>query len=107
MRQYPRLRENRSKVSQDIFDELDELQTQHDNFNWHAVLSDPSEDDDWQGLTGFVHVSVRENVLDAIDNCSEFEYYICGPPPMLAATRTLLAEYGVPETRVFFDDFGI
>jgi Na+-transporting NADH:ubiquinone oxidoreductase subunit NqrF len=37
-------------------------------------------------------------------NC---EFYICGPPPMLAASRQMLAGLGVPETRVFFDDFGI
>jgi Na+-transporting NADH:ubiquinone oxidoreductase subunit NqrF len=44
------------------------------------------------------------NRYDLLSNC---EFYICGPPPMLSASRKMLAGLGVPETRVFFDDFGI
>jgi Na(+)-translocating NADH:ubiquinone oxidoreductase F subunit len=88
-------------------DEFDNLQNEHERFCWHVVLSDTQVDSSWSGLTGFVHESVRENVLSDNDRYLKCEYYICGPPPMLAATRRMLAEYGVPATKVFFDDFGI
>ena len=88
-------------------DEFDNLQNEHERFCWHVVLSDTQVDSSWSGLTGFVHESVRENVLSDNDRYLKCEYYICGPPPMLAATRRMLAEYGVPATQVFFDDFGI
>ena len=88
-------------------DELNELEADHENFNWHAVLSEPGSKDAWEGLTGFVHLCVKQSVLDARESYSEFEYYVCGPPPMLAATRKMLDDYNVSNAQVFFDDFGI
>jgi Na+-transporting NADH:ubiquinone oxidoreductase subunit F len=98
-----------ARTEEDLFyvDEFNDLQEQNERFRWHMVLSGTPADSSWSGLTGFVHESVREKVL--IDDCRyrEFEYYICGPPPMLSATRQMLEEYGIPATQVFFDDFGI
>ena len=98
-----------ARSKQDLFyvEELDELQDQHANFHWHAVLSEPSPADAWKGATGFVHLAVRDGLLNQIQNHTDFEYYVCGPPPMLSATRNMLADFGVPESRIFFDDFGI
>lgn len=98
-----------ARSEQDLFyvDEFDKLRDEHERFDWHVVLSGTKTDSNWSGLTGFVHDSVRENVLSKDDRFLGCEYYICGPPAMLAATRRLLAEHGVPATRVFFDDFGI
>lgn len=98
-----------ARTRKDLFytDEFDFLQSKHDRFHWHPVLSDEQVGPGWPGLTGLVHEAVRDNVL--IDNglYRNFEYYICGPPLMLAATRRLLEEYGVHQTKIFFDDFGI
>lgn len=87
--------------------ELDDLQERFDNFSWHPALSGEETDDQWHGLTGFVHLAVKESVLDSGANGKDHEYFVCGPPAMLAATRQMLADYGVPSERVFFDDFGI
>ena len=35
------------------------------------------------------------------------DFYLCGPPAMLTATRALLRELGVAEEQVAFDDFKI
>ncbi len=98
-----------ARTEEDLFyvEEFDDLQNQHERFRWHVVLSGTQADSSWSGLTGFVHESVRKKVLLDDHRYREFEFYICGPPPMLAATRQMLAEYGVPATQVFFDDFGI
>jgi len=87
--------------------ELDDLQARYDNFSWHPALSGEEKGDQWSGLTGFVHLAVKENVLDSSTNGKDHEYFVCGPPAMLAATRQMLADYGVPSEQVFFDDFGI
>jgi Na+-transporting NADH:ubiquinone oxidoreductase subunit F len=88
-------------------DDFDELATKFANFNWQPVLSEPQNIDNWTGPTGFVHETVRETLVARNQDFNSCEFYICGPPAMLAATRQMIAEFGVPETRVFFDDFGI
>jgi Na+-transporting NADH:ubiquinone oxidoreductase subunit F len=88
-------------------DDFDQLAAKFANFNWQPVLSEPQDIDNWTGPTGFVHDTVRETLLARKQDFSSCEFYICGPPAMLAATRQMIAEFGVPETRVFFDDFGI
>jgi methane monooxygenase component C len=32
-------------------------------------------------------------------------YYLCGPPPMIAATKDLLVGRGVPRTQIFEETF--
>lgn len=93
----------------DLFyvEEFDELEEQHANFRWQPVLSEAGSGDDWHGPTGYVHIAAREDLLKHLDTPAECEYYICGPPPMLSATRQMLADLGIPEDQVFFDDFGI
>jgi Na+-transporting NADH:ubiquinone oxidoreductase subunit F len=62
--------------------DFDELQEKHGNFTGHVALSDALAKDNWEGHTGFIH-----QVLIPRDHPApeESEYYICGPPPMLAA----------------------
>jgi Na(+)-translocating NADH:ubiquinone oxidoreductase F subunit len=87
--------------------EFDELEEQYANFRWQPVLSEAETGDNWHGPTGYVHLAAREGLLKHLDTPAECEYYVCGPPPMLSATRQMLADLGVPEDQVFFDDFGI
>lgn len=98
-----------ARSKQDLFyvEEFDELQKNFSNFSWQAVLSDAGRSDNWQGATGFVHLTVRDQHLRHAQDPALFEYYVCGPPLMLAATRAMLADFGVPENQVLFDDFGI
>ena len=87
--------------------EFEELQARHANFRWQPVLSEPSASDSWRGPRGNVHAVAREGLLRRRQSLSNCEFYVCGPPPMLSASRRMLADLGVPEDRVFFDDFGI
>ncbi|MDH3364270.1 MAG: NADH:ubiquinone reductase (Na(+)-transporting) subunit F, partial [Gammaproteobacteria bacterium] len=36
-------------------EEFDELAERNDNFEWHLGLSEPQPEDNWNGLTGFIH----------------------------------------------------
>ena len=87
-------------------DEFNELEIRHDNFRWHLVLSDPMPEDDWSGLTGFVHNVLFESYLKDHPAPEDCEYYLCGPPMMTAAVVQLLEDLGVEEENVLFDDFG-
>ncbi len=70
------------------------------------VLSDPRPEDGWSGDRGFIHEVLLQRYLAGHSAPEECEYYLCGPPLMIHATRQLLDELGVPCEHVHFDDFG-
>jgi len=74
---------------------------QHKNLKYTAVLSNPAEDDNWQGETGLVHESVVKHYPDL----SGFDVYLSGPPPMVKAGMDLFYEKGLPETQIYSDSF--
>lgn len=74
---------------------------QHQNLKYTAVLSDPLDEDNWQGETGFVHESVVKHYPDL----SGHDVYLSGPPPMVKAGMDLFYEKGLPETQIYSDSF--
>jgi Na+-transporting NADH:ubiquinone oxidoreductase subunit F len=87
-------------------EEFDELAAAHENFSWHLALSDPLPEDEWTGMTGFIHDVLFENYLKDHSAPEDCEYYMCGPPMMIAAVTRLLSDLGVEEENVLYDDFG-
>ena len=88
-------------------DEFDELARQHPNFTWHLALSEPLPEDNWTGMTGFIHQVVYDNYLNDHPAPEDIEYYLCGPPLMLSACRNMFEDLGVEEEEnVLYDDFG-
>ncbi len=73
----------------------------HSNVQYTPVLSEPKEDDDWSGETGFVH----EAVLRQYPELSGYDVYMAGPPPMIEAARQAFTEHGLPEDQLHFDSF--
>ncbi|PCJ31762.1 MAG: NADH:ubiquinone reductase (Na(+)-transporting) subunit F [Gammaproteobacteria bacterium] len=87
-------------------EDFDTLQAENDNFKWHVALSDPSEEDNWTGHTGFIHNVLNENFLKDHPAPEDCEYYMCGPPVMNAAVINMLEDLGVEPENIFLDDFG-
>jgi Na+-transporting NADH:ubiquinone oxidoreductase subunit F len=87
-------------------EEFDQLAALHDNFQWYLALSDPLPQDNWKGLTGFIHEVLLEHYLKDHPAPEECEYYLCGPPMMNAALIFMLDELGVDEEDILVDDFG-
>ncbi|MEF8725441.1 MAG: FAD-binding oxidoreductase [Candidatus Bipolaricaulota bacterium] len=79
--------------------DLRELAEEYDNFNYIPTLDSPQPD--WDGEVGLV-TEVMKGYLEEGDN---MEGYLCGPPPMMAATIDLLTDYGIEEEDILFDDF--
>ncbi len=84
-----------------------EIEKEFPNFNYHIALSEPLPEDNWDGPVGFIHQVVYENYLKNHPEPEECEYYMCGPPQMLAAVLNMLDELGVPDENIAFDDFGV
>lgn len=87
-------------------EEFDELAKKYDNFEWHVALSDPLPEDNWTGLTGFIHNVVHDNYLKDHEAPEDCEYYMCGPPMMASAVIDMLTNLGVERENILFDDFG-
>jgi len=87
-------------------EEFNELERAHGNFKWNLALSDPLPEDNWEGMVGFIHEVLYENYLKDHPAPEDCEYYMCGPPMMIAAVERLLHDLGVEEENVLFDDFG-
>lgn len=87
-------------------DEYDKLAQEHDNFKWHVAMSDPQPEDNWTGLTGFIHNVLYEEYLKDHPAPEDCEYYMCGPPMMNAAVIKMLKDLGVEDENILLDDFG-
>ncbi len=74
---------------------------QHANLKYTAVLSEPEDDDNWQGKTGFVHEAILEQYPDLFG----YDVYMSGPPPMIKAGMDAFYEHGLPETQIYSDSF--
>jgi Na+-transporting NADH:ubiquinone oxidoreductase subunit F len=87
-------------------EDFDAIQRDFPNFAWHLALSEPLPEDNWTGYTGFIHQVVLEEYLKTHPAPEDIEYYLCGPPPMLAACGRMLTDLGVERENILFDDFG-
>jgi Na+-transporting NADH:ubiquinone oxidoreductase subunit F len=96
----------RSKIEMFYDDEFKELEKNFENFSYYVALSDPQPEDNWDGLTGFIHQVAYDEYLKMHPDPAEVEYYICGPPLMLEAVQEMLDSLGVEPEMIAFDDFG-
>lgn len=94
-----------ARSSQELFydDYFEALAKKHPNFSFHVALSDPEENSVLP--SGFIHQHLNDNYLKQHENVSEIEFYLCGPPPMIKASSTMLKEFNVPDENIAFDEF--
>jgi ferredoxin-NADP reductase len=91
------------RTSRDIIfqSELEGLRTRLTNFQYHILLSRPHAE--WSGPRG--HVS-REFIEQAITDMSAPDFFLCGPPPFMNASRAILTGLGVKPERIRQESFG-
>lgn len=87
-------------------DEYNQLAAENPNFQWHLALSEPQPEDNWTGMTGFIHNVLYENYLKDHPAPEDCEFYMCGPPMMNAAVIKMLEDLGVDRENILLDDFG-
>ncbi len=87
-------------------DDFNEIKNANSNFDFTIALSEPKEEDKWEGKTGFIHQVIFDEYLSKHEAPEDIEYYLCGPPMMIGAVKKMLYDLGVPDENVMFDDFG-
>ena len=96
-----------ARSKREIFyeDDFRDIENNFDNFSFNVALSEPQPEDDWTGYIGFIHQVLLDNYLDQHKDPTEIEYYLCGPPMMLAAVNKMLYDLGVESDMIAFDEF--
>lgn len=65
------------------------------------VLEDPPPD--WTGETGYLNADILSRCLPA--GSQRFQYFTCGPKPMLEAVEDALVGIGTPADRIHTERF--
>jgi CDP-4-dehydro-6-deoxyglucose reductase len=71
------------------------------NLHYVPVVSDATLDDAWTGRTGFVHLSV----LQDLPQLSNYQVYACGAPIVIESARADFSKHGLAEEEFFADSF--
>lgn len=87
-------------------EDFDRIQSGFPNFSWHLALSEPMPEENWTGYRGLIHKVLLDEYLSRHPAPEDIEYYLCGPPQMLAACTKMLDSLGVEPENIMFDDFG-
>ncbi len=82
-------------------EELHGLSESMPNFRFVPALSEPADDDEWDGEVGMITDVVERHESDL----AEVDAYVCGPPPMVEAAVDLLGGLGASKKTIYFDKF--
>jgi Na+-transporting NADH:ubiquinone oxidoreductase subunit F len=95
----------RSKLELFFDEEFKALEEKYPNFSYHVALSDPMPEDNWEGMTGYIHQQLHDAYVSTHKDPTEIEYYICGPPMMVDAVEHMLDSQGVDPEMIAYDKF--
>jgi propane monooxygenase reductase subunit len=82
-------------------EELRALEHVLSGFRFVPALSEPTEEDAWDGEVGLVTDVVKRYEA----KLAGAHAYLCGPPPMVEAAMPVLGGLGVEEKRIYYDKF--
>jgi ferredoxin-NADP reductase len=82
--------------------ELEQLRSRLKHFQYHVLLSQPHAE--WSGPRGHID---RAFIEDAVKDISSPDFFLCGPPPFMEASRSILISLGVKTERIRQESFGI
>lgn len=96
-----------ARAFNDVFylDYFKELERANTNFTFVTSLSEPDKNDSWNGEIGFIHEVALRRYLTSHSAPETVEYYLCGPPVLIASTTKMLATLNVPSEMISYDEF--
>jgi len=95
----------RSRSDHAMKDHLEAIARDNPNVRLHVCVSEPDPDyrlgHDYH-YAGRVSVDLFKEILPS----SNFDFYICGPGPMMHSITEALKKWGVPDGKIHFETFG-
>jgi len=95
----------RSRAEHVMKEQLEALALEHPNIHLHVCASKPDPDDELgrdYHHEGRVSVDLFRQLLPS----NNFDFYICGPGPLMQSITEGLKDWGVPDTKIHFETFG-
>ncbi len=84
-----------------LHDEPQRWMKNNDRFRYTPVLSDPQDEDHWEGRTGLV----MEALLETYPDLGAYDIYMSGPPAMIEAAMPVFAQHGADLDHMYSDAF--
>ncbi len=84
---------------------LEQLNVEYENLRLMVCYSNPG-DDDVAGRDYQHGERVSVNLFQRVLPSSNYDFYMCGPPPMMNTVVPELTAWGVPEKNIHFEAFG-
>ena len=84
---------------------MERLASEHENVTLQICYSRPG-DDDVQGQDYHHAERVSVDLFKRVLPSNNYDFYICGPPPMMKSLTEGLKKWGVPDDHVYFEAFG-
>ena len=106
-RRYSASRAGRAATTKRPHSRRERYRTKHPNVRLQICYSNPTDAERAATPTPFQHTErVSIDLLKRVLPSNAFEFYICGPPPMMNDLVAGLKSWGVPEEKIFFEAFG-
>lgn len=86
-------------------DHLRAVEKEHGNMHVVICYSDATEECR-KGYDYDYHEHVSVDLFKRLLDSNNYEFYVCGPPPMMSAITSQLEDWGVPASDVYFEAFG-
>ena len=88
-----------------MYAHLTQMAEKHPNFHLHVCYSAPLESD-LQGRDFRHKGHVKVDLLRRTLSFNLYDFYICGPRPMMETLVPALEDWGVPEQHIHYESFG-
>ena len=95
----------RNRAEHVMKEQLETIAREHPNVFLYVCYSKPEPEDELNrdyNYEGRVSVDLFKKVLPS----NNFDYYICGPGPLMQSMTEGLKEWGVPDKNIHFETFG-
>ena len=84
---------------------LQTLASAHDNFHLHICYSAPNESDA-EGIDYQHNARISLALLRATLKLMRYQFYVCGPKPMMESLVPALGDWGVNSNDIYYESFG-
>jgi hypothetical protein len=84
---------------------LQTLAKQHNHFHLHLCYSAPNEND-VEGIDYQHHGRVTVSLLRATLKLMRYQFYVCGPKPLMESLIPELEAWGVDSDDIYYESFG-
>lgn len=95
----------RSKRDMFYLDELYELEKKMDRFHFVPALSEPKEEDSWNGPVGLITNVLDQYIKEKMPQGRPMEGYLCGSPGMIDACNKVMNANGITQDKIYYDKF--